>query len=79
MNHPHQPDAAALGLEHDLALLEQRQASLIAHTRALRAANQSLRAELAEAQSRNRKLAERTAEAARRLDALLARLPEPGP
>jgi len=79
MNHAHQPDAAAPGLEHDLALLEQRQASLIAHTRALRAANQSLRAELAEAQSRNRKLAERTAEAARRLDALLARLPETGP
>ena len=79
MNHAHQPDAAAPSLEHDLALLEQRQASLIAHTRALRAANQSLRAELAEAQSRNRKLAERTAEAARRLDALLARLPETGP
>jgi septal ring factor EnvC (AmiA/AmiB activator) len=79
MNHAHQPDATSAGLEHELALLEQRQASLIAHTRALRAANQSLRAELAEAQSRNRKLAERTAEAARRLDALLARLPEPGP
>ncbi len=79
MNHVHQPEASAHGLEHDLALLEQRQASLIAHTRALRAANQSLRAELAEAQSRNRTLTERAAEAARRLDALLARLPEPGP
>ena len=79
MNHPHQPAAAATGLEQDLALLEQRQASLIAHTRALRAANQSLRAELAEAQTRNRTLSERAAEAARRIDALLARLPEPGP
>lgn len=76
MNHAHQPDAAAAGFEQDLAMLEQRQASLIAHTRALRAANQSLRAELAEAQNRNRTLAERVAEAARRLDALLARLPE---
>jgi hypothetical protein len=79
MNHAHQPDAAAGGLEQDLSLLEQRQASLIAHTRALRAANQSLRAELAEAQNRNRTLAERAAEAARRIDALLARLPESGP
>jgi hypothetical protein len=62
-----------------LAVLEQQQASLIAHTRALRVANPSVRAELAGAQDRNRALADRVAEAARRLDALLARLPEPGP
>lgn len=80
MNPAHQTDTAATsGFEQELAVLEQQQASLIAHTRALRAANQSLRAELAGAQDRNRALADRVAEAARRLDALLARLPEPGP
>ena len=54
-----------------------RLASLIAHTRALRAANESLRRDLAAANARNQALAERVAEAKRRLDALLARLPEP--
>lgn len=66
----------AAGFEQELAALEQRQASLIAHTRALRAANESLRRELADVQARNKALAERVTEATRRIDALLAQLPE---
>ena len=77
MNPAAQSDTATpSNFEQELTVLEQRQASLIAHTRALRAANHALRAELAEAQAKNRALNERVAEAARRLDALLARLPE---
>ncbi len=68
--------SAGMALEQDLSALEQRQASLIAHTRALRAANESLRRELAAANARNRSSVERVAEATRRLDALLAQLPE---
>lgn len=68
--------SAGTALEHELAALEQKQASLIAHTRALRAANESLRRDLALANARNRSLAERAAEAARRLDALMEQLPE---
>jgi chromosome segregation ATPase len=64
-------------LEADLAALEQRLAALVAHVAALRAANETLRRDLASAQSRNHVLADRVAEATRRLDALLARFPEP--
>jgi len=64
------------GLVRDLAGLEQKLATLIAHTRALRAANESLRRELAAANVRNQSLAGRVSEAKQRLDALLARLPE---
>ncbi len=69
--------AAAAAIETELAALERKQASLIAHTRALRAANDMLRRDLAAANTRNHALAERVAEARRRLDQLLARLPEP--
>jgi hypothetical protein len=68
------PDAA---LEADLMTLERRLASLIAHTRALRAANESLRRDLAATTARNHQLGQRVAEATRRLDALLARIGEP--
>jgi chromosome segregation ATPase len=64
------------GLGRDLAALEQKLASLIAHTRALRAANEALRRDLAAANTRNHALAGRVAEARQRLDALLSRLPE---
>jgi cell division protein FtsB len=63
------------GIERDLALLEGRLGTLVEHTRALRAANESLRRDLAAAQERNRELAERVAAAARELDGLLERLP----
>ena len=62
-------------MDPELALLEQRLATLLAHTRALRAANESLRSELAQAQQRNRELALRVQQATARLDALLARIP----
>jgi septal ring factor EnvC (AmiA/AmiB activator) len=64
-------------IESELVALERKQASLIAHTRALRAANEMLRRDLAAANARNHTLAERVAEARKRLDQLLARLPEP--
>ena len=64
-------------IEPELAALEQRLGVLLAHTRALRAANETLRRDLAAAQSRNQALSERVGEAKRRIDALLARLPEP--
>lgn len=64
------------GVVGELAALEQKLASLIAHTRALRAANESLRREIAAANERNRILVDRVAEARQRLDALLTRLPE---
>src|SRR5204863_502419 len=60
----------------ELAALERKQASLIAHTRALRAANEALRRDLAAANARNHALAARVTEARERLDALLSRLPE---
>jgi chromosome segregation ATPase len=69
----HAPDP---GLDRDLVALEQKLATLIAHTRALRAANESLRRELAAANTRNHALGGRVAEATQRLDALLSRLPE---
>jgi len=76
--------AAGRGLLHagqdlrpqDGARLEQKLATLVAHTRALRAANESLRRELAAATARNQTLAGRVAEAKQRLDALMARFPE---
>ena len=64
-------------IEPELATLEQKLGLLIAHTKALRAANDTLRRDLAVAAARNQTLSERVAEAKRRLDALLARLPEP--
>jgi chromosome segregation ATPase len=68
---------AGPGVSRELASLEQKLATLIAHTRALRAANESLRRELAAANTRNHALAGRVTEARQRLDALLSRLPEP--
>jgi len=62
-------------METDLAQLEQKLATLIAHTRALRAANESLRRELATAQERHREMTIRTLQAGARLDALIARMP----
>ena len=62
-------------METDLAQLEQKLATLIAHTRALRAANESLRRELANAQERNREMTVRAQQASARLDALIARMP----
>ena len=63
-------------IDHDLALLERKLATLVAHTRALRAANVTLRRDLAAAYEKNRMLGERVAAATERVDALLARLPE---
>jgi hypothetical protein len=76
---PNPPPNIAPGtaIEPELAALERKQASLIAHTRALRAANEALRQDLAGANARNHALAGRVAEAKQGLDALLARLPEP--
>ncbi len=62
-------------MENDLAALEQRLSTLLAHTRSLRVANETLRNELAQAQSKNRELAARVAQATARLDELLARIP----
>ena len=63
-------------MDTELAQLEQKLASLIAHTRALRAANEALRNDLAAAYDKNRALAARVAAATERVDALLAQLPE---
>ena len=68
--------ATESAIEPELAVLERKQASLIAHTRALRAANEALRRDLAAANARNHALATRVTEARERLDALLSRLPE---
>ena len=62
-------------MDQDLALLEQKLAALIAHTRALRAANEDLRTQLAQAQAHQRVLDERMRAAASRLDTLLAKMP----
>ena len=62
-------------MDTDLALLEQKLATLIAQTRALRAANESLRRELAAAVERNREMTVRAQQAGARLDALIARMP----
>lgn len=62
-------------MDADLARLEEKLASLIAHTRALRAANEDLRAKLAQAGERERSLEARMRTARERLDTLLARMP----
>ncbi len=62
-------------MEGDLTELERKLATLIAHTRALRAANEDLRAKLAQAQAHERALDERMRVAASRLDTLLAKMP----
>jgi len=62
-------------MDAELAELERKLAVLIAHTRALRAANDDLRTKLAQAQAHERVLDERMRVAAGRLDSLLAKLP----
>ena len=64
-----------IAMDPDLAQLEQKLATLIAHTRALRAANEALRHDLATAQERNREMTVRAQQAGARLDALIARMP----
>ena len=63
-------------IEAELAALEQRLGLLVSHVKVLRATNDNLRRDLAAAEARNQALSERVAEAKRRLDALVARLPE---
>lgn len=62
-------------MDADLSQLEHKLATLLAHTRAMRAANESLRGDLAAAQERNRTLAARMHEASTRLDELMNHLP----
>jgi chromosome segregation ATPase len=62
-------------MDNDLAALEQRLSTLLAHTRSLRVANETLRSEVAQLQTRNRDLVLRVQQATARLDALLARIP----
>ena len=69
--------AASAAIDPDLAALEQKLTSLLTYTKALRAANEALRRGLTAAETRNQVLSERVAEAKRRLDGLVARLPEP--
>jgi hypothetical protein len=69
---PLQADSA---VDRDLSLLEQKLATLIAHTRALRAANEALRKDLTAAHETNRALGARVTAATERLDALLASIP----
>jgi cell division protein ZapB len=69
-------DTVETGIDSELAVLEGKLATLVAHTRALRAANESLRHDLAVAYEKNRALTDRVAAASTRLEALLARLPE---
>ena len=72
---PSDPDPSGT-LEADIAALEQRLAALLVYAKGLRAANEALRRGLTAAEARNQALSERVAEAKRRLDALVARLPE---
>jgi uncharacterized protein (TIGR02449 family) len=62
-------------MDQDLAALEQKLSALLAHTRALRAANESLRRELAAAHERQRQMMLRMEQASARVDALIARMP----
>jgi hypothetical protein len=62
-------------MNDDLDSLEQKLATLIAHVDALRATNEVLRRDLAQANERNRALAQRMQAASARLDAVLERLP----
>ncbi len=79
MTAPATPTASTPGeaIDPELARLEQRLGLLISHVKVLRATNANLRRDLAAAEAHNQALSERVAEAKRRLDALLARLPEP--
>ena len=72
------PDPVAEGtIDSDLAALEQRLAALLVYAKGLRGANEALRRGLTAAEARNQALSERVAEAKRRLDALVSKLPEP--
>jgi len=62
-------------LEREIAALEQKLASLLAHTRALRVANATLRRDLAAASAQNQTLGARIATVRDRIDALLTRMP----
>lgn len=62
-------------MDQELSQLEQKLATLLAHARSLRAANESLRRELAVAHERNREMTVRVQQAGARLDALIARMP----
>jgi len=62
-------------MDKDLPELERKLTTLLAHTRALRAANEALRRDLSAAHERNRDLAARVQQAGARLDALIARMP----
>jgi cell division protein ZapB len=63
-------------VDAELAALEQRIETLIAHARELRAENELLRGELLASQERNRELSARMTQATERLDALIARMPD---
>jgi cell division protein FtsB len=77
MSAPNTSASATNGvIDSELAALEQRLGLLIAHAKILRATNDNLRRDLAAAEARNQALSERVAEAKRRLDLLVARLPE---
>ena len=78
MNAPTTPAASATGgdIEAEFDALERRLGLLVSQVKVLRATNDNLRRELAAAEAHNQGLSERVAEAKRRLDALLARLPE---
>jgi len=79
MNAPATPASAATAddIEPELVALEQRLGLLVSHVKVLRATNDNLRRDLAAAEAHNQALSERVAEAKRRLDVLLARMPEP--
>jgi chromosome segregation ATPase len=63
-------------MDRDLDELEHKVAALIACAEALRAANETLARELAEAREREREFAQRMEAARGRLDALIDRLPQ---
>jgi len=72
---PRAGDPYSALMESDIAALEQKLATLLAHTRALRAANESLRRELAAAYEKHRQLSLRMEQASARVEALLSRIP----
>ena len=63
-------------MDAELAALEERVDTLVAYTRELQEANEILRRELLALQERNRELNGRVTQAAARLDALIAQVPE---
>jgi uncharacterized protein (TIGR02449 family) len=75
MNEDASAGAPAPRLSDEIAGLERRLGALLAHTRALRVANEALRRDLAACQERNRHLVLRMEQAAARVDALIARIP----